>query len=198
MAVNEGARAIGKRAVSKQISEAGRELFERFGFEATSVDEIALLAGISPRTFYRYFSSKEELVLSWLDDLGPVVRRRLIERPASEPMLEALRRCLDPFSSLTGQQKREFDLVARLSQESPSLHSGILQHWEYWEHDLSLAIGIRMNVDTTQDDRPSFYAAFTMAGLRAAWRRRALIPRTKLATHLDRYFLLRSGPIPAQ
>ncbi|MGK6310267.1 TetR/AcrR family transcriptional regulator [Variovorax sp. DT-64] len=198
MVLNEGARAIGKRAVSKQISEAGRELFESLGFEAATVDDIASLAGISPRTFYRYFSSKEELALSWLDDLGPVVRLRLLERPASEPMMEALRRCLDPFTSLTGDQKKAFRLIGRLSEESPSLRCGILEHWELWERDLAIAIGIRMNVDITQDDRPGFYAAFTMAGLRAGWRRRAVTPGAKLATHLDRYFLIQFGPIPSQ
>lgn len=46
-----------------EIHEAAVDLFERNGFDETTVDEIATAAGVSPRTFFRYFPTKEECVL---------------------------------------------------------------------------------------------------------------------------------------
>ena len=45
-----------------QVIEAARELFHQFGFKKVSMDEIAAKAGVTKKTIYMYFSSKEELL----------------------------------------------------------------------------------------------------------------------------------------
>ncbi|MBD0862789.1 TetR family transcriptional regulator [Gordonia sp. zg691] len=56
-------RARRRDATRLEIHEAAVDLFERNGFDETTVDEIAAAAGVSPRTFFRYFPTKEECVL---------------------------------------------------------------------------------------------------------------------------------------
>lgn len=56
-----GPRLMARRRQSalREIVDVALELFQRNGFEATTVETIAATAGCSPRTFYRYFGSKE-------------------------------------------------------------------------------------------------------------------------------------------
>lgn len=56
-------RARRRTETRLEIQQAALSLFERQGFEPTTVDEIARDAGVSPRTFFRYFTTKEESVL---------------------------------------------------------------------------------------------------------------------------------------
>lgn len=58
-----GLRARRRTKTRHEIQQAALTLFERQGFEVTTVDEIARDAGVSPRTFFRYFTTKEESVL---------------------------------------------------------------------------------------------------------------------------------------
>ena len=58
-----GLRARRRNATRAEIRQAALTLFEQHGVERTTVDEIAHAAGIAPRTFFRYFTSKEECVL---------------------------------------------------------------------------------------------------------------------------------------
>lgn len=56
-------RARRRTETRLQIQQAALDLFERQGFELTTVDEIAASAGVSARTFFRYFATKEDSVL---------------------------------------------------------------------------------------------------------------------------------------
>src|SRR5499433_1726076 len=62
--------------------EAMRVIAEK-GWENTTVDDIAYAAAISPRTFFRYFPTKEDVVL-W-DEYDPIVLELLEQRPPDEP-----------------------------------------------------------------------------------------------------------------
>jgi AcrR family transcriptional regulator len=186
----EGARAISKRAIFTRISDAARELLDREGYEATSVDAIAVVAGISTRMFYRYFSSKEEIVLSWLDDVGPDVRARVADRPDGEHILESLRRSLDPFSHLSPLQLSEFELVGRLVRESASLYAASLERWNLWERQLADVVHTRIADQKDAPRRARMYAAFAMAGLRVCYEAAAAVDHDQLDRYLDEYFAL--------
>ncbi len=60
----QGVRERKRRETLQRITDAGIRLFVEKGYEATTLDEIAAAAGISRRTFFYYFKSKDEILLS--------------------------------------------------------------------------------------------------------------------------------------
>jgi AcrR family transcriptional regulator len=71
------------------IQTEALRLFTEKGYTQTTVEEIADAAAISPRTFFRYFPSKEEVVM-W-DEYDPLVGDLVASRPDDEPVAETLR-----------------------------------------------------------------------------------------------------------
>jgi AcrR family transcriptional regulator len=74
------------------LVDAAIELCGRQGFERTTVEQIAALADVSPRTFSRYFASKEAVLLTLLDAFAAAVAHRLASVPRGVPPIEALHR----------------------------------------------------------------------------------------------------------
>ncbi|MEY9871950.1 AcrR family transcriptional regulator [Streptacidiphilus sp. MAP12-33] len=90
----EGRREQNKRRTHEALIEAAGRLFQERGYEATTVRDIAAAAGVGERTFFRYFPSKESLVLQQVRDLVPLLAAEIRDRPAAEPPLVALREAL--------------------------------------------------------------------------------------------------------
>src|SRR5262245_41171330 len=79
-------------------------LFAQKGFEATTIDEIAAAAEVAPRTFFRYFPTKEEVVF-WSEH-EPMLAGFVAARPDDEPAFQALRRGLtDGLASFYDQDR---------------------------------------------------------------------------------------------
>ena len=82
--MTESAPRGGKRERTlAALVEAGLELFERHGYEATTVAEIARAAGVTEMTFFRYFPAKEHLLLD--DPYDPVIIAAIGAQPHTEP-----------------------------------------------------------------------------------------------------------------
>ena len=97
-----GRREENKQRTRSALEEAAARLFETQGFEATTVRDIAAAAGVGERTFFRYFPSKEDLVLQQARDLIPGLLRKVRERPTEEPLLTALREAMVDWLTETG------------------------------------------------------------------------------------------------
>lgn len=85
-----GMREKKKERTREAIVQVALQLFEEKGFEATTVEEIAAAADISPRTFFRYFTSKEDVVFLGQDEENALLVELLRTRPPDEPPLDAL------------------------------------------------------------------------------------------------------------
>lgn len=94
-AARPGRPSVTSRA---ELERRALELFVEHGFEATTVDDIALAAGIGRRTFFRYFPSKNDAV--WGDfEQGLVdLRFRFAVADPGQPLLEALREAVLAFN----------------------------------------------------------------------------------------------------
>jgi AcrR family transcriptional regulator len=92
-----GLRERKKLRTRQAIREAARRLIERRGYDNTTIEQIAAAAEVSPSTVFRYFPSKESMVLT--DDYAASSVEFLLARPADEPPLVALR------ESLTGMAR---------------------------------------------------------------------------------------------
>jgi AcrR family transcriptional regulator len=101
-----GLRLLRKRKTFLSIQDAALELFAERGFEATTVDQIAARAEVSTATFFRYFSAKDEVLLSGFDDPLSALQQAIVERPDREEdlvadWLPATLRYLDEVSETT-------------------------------------------------------------------------------------------------
>ncbi|MFI0481008.1 TetR/AcrR family transcriptional regulator [Actinomadura sp. 9N215] len=87
-----GLRERKKLRTRQAIREAARRLIESRGYDDTTIEQIAAAAEVSVSTIFRYFPSKEHIVLT--EDFAASGIERLRSRPADEPPLVALREAL--------------------------------------------------------------------------------------------------------
>lgn len=87
---DDGLRERKKRRTRASLIDAALELSERQGYERTTVDQIAFAVDISPRTFTRYFPTKDSVILSLLDSVTAAVNAALERQPPELPPFEAL------------------------------------------------------------------------------------------------------------
>lgn len=118
-----------KRAkVRKDIQLNALRLFREQGYEETTVQQIAEAAVISESTFYRYFPTKADVVLS--DELDPqfvaAFRAQPPELTALEAMRNAFRSVIDTFSTEDKARQRE---LLQLSLSVPELRAATLDQF---------------------------------------------------------------------
>ncbi len=81
-----------------EIEKAALEVFERKGFEATTIEDIAAAAGISRRTFFRYFPSKNDIVFGNFGDLLDVFEEWFDATDDDLPMFEVITQAMIRFN----------------------------------------------------------------------------------------------------
>jgi AcrR family transcriptional regulator len=116
-----GLRERKKARTREQLIEAALELFDRQGFEHTTVEEIAAAADVSPRTFFRYFASKEDVLLDDPDSHRAEVLARIEAAPVDEPLLRSLRTAFEALVGAYEHDPRRLLLRARIIRTTPSL-----------------------------------------------------------------------------
>ena len=79
------------------LREAALTRFVRDGFEATSINDIAGDVGVTPRTFYRYFASKDEVLFADYEARLDWFQRALSVRPRRESLIDSVRAAVDSF-----------------------------------------------------------------------------------------------------
>jgi AcrR family transcriptional regulator len=115
-----GLRERKKAKTRAAIREHALRLFEEQGYAATTVDQIAEAADVSQSTFFRYFPTKEDVVLS--DEFDPLMVAALRAQPAELAPLEAIRRSLgELFGRLTDEQWAQERRRQQLIRSVPEL-----------------------------------------------------------------------------
>ncbi|WP_380173918.1 TetR/AcrR family transcriptional regulator [Kineococcus sp. DHX-1] len=129
-----------RRAVAGEISAAAFDLFVEQGFEATTVDQIAAAAGLSRRSFFRYFATKEDVLLQSLDATGRQVASALSERPSHEEPWTALRHCFDALVQTVDSDPDRSFVLLRMLLSSPALRGAHLAKQAAWQELLIAAL----------------------------------------------------------
>ncbi len=144
-----GLRERKKQKTRWSIQEHALRLFQEQGYEQTTVDQIAAAAEISPSTFFRYFKTKEDVVIE--DEYDPLLLRLLAGQPADRPIIPAVR---DVVTQVLGQLSRdESDRLfqrTKLQLAVPALRARMLDGFT-GNMDM-LTIGIAERVGRPKDD----------------------------------------------
>lgn len=119
-------------AVRDEVSKHAWLLFAEQGFEATTVDQIADAAGMSRRTFFRYFAGKDELVLDRIVASGRLVADALRARPAGEAAWPALRAAFAETIALQEQHPETSRRVQVMLRDEPALRTTVEARRRLW------------------------------------------------------------------
>ncbi|MGO8894571.1 MAG: TetR family transcriptional regulator [Streptosporangiaceae bacterium] len=157
------------RAVRAEIAAVAVRLFLAQGFDKTTVDQIAAEAGLSRASFFRYFGSKEDVLLGHLEELGHKVADALAARPAHEPAWQALRRSFDLLITERLTYPDEGLTLRRILHDTPSLQARQLGKQLGWQDLLAPEVARRLGVPgDDHDPRPRALVAAALGCLNVA------------------------------
>ena len=150
-----GEPALGLRERKKQrtratLIDAAVELCERQGFDRTTVEQIAAIADVSPRTFSRYFATKDAIALALIDDAIDLAAVELSRQPTDISHFEALRRSYVAMYNATKSappgalSADRMMCIVRIIMSSPTLRQAAL---EYRAHAVNVELAKRLGVD---------------------------------------------------
>ena len=126
MGVTIGLRERKKLAAMRRIQEVALDLFDERGFHAVSIEEIAQAADVSPSSVYRYFGTKEQVVLH--DEFDVTFIDAVEAELASHPPIEAVRRALGQLiAEFFGRDDELARRKVRYAYDEPSLRAATLK-----------------------------------------------------------------------
>ena len=156
-----------KRLTQTTIEETALRLFQQRGYEQTSIQDIADEVMMSSRTFFRYFASKEDVLLEPMHAIQSDGLRFLERTAPTESPHAALRATFEYLARLYQQQKASFLLRYQVVMQIPSLASIYLYALMKTEPALGEALCSHLEAVTNRHEM-RFLVALYMAALRVA------------------------------
>lgn len=146
--------------VREDIREAAYTLLSERG-DDVSVGDISELAGVSERTFYRYFATREDAMLAWIDAVATVVHARLREHRPGESTCTALQEAF--IASMDSLESSKRASAMRMVYSSPRLLNAYSEHQRRWEQGVSEVLAERLGTSTETDPRPELWTSIAFA-----------------------------------
>ncbi|MEV0429366.1 TetR family transcriptional regulator [Micromonospora sp. NPDC050495] len=160
-----------RQFVTDELVEAALQLLAQRGFHAVTVDDIVAAAGVSRRTFFRYFASKEDVVVQFLAGMGAAIVEALAARPVDEPPSVALRHAAwVPVAACADHSDRALPVV-RLIMQTPALRARYLERQTQWRVGLAAELATRLGLDPESDLYPTLAAGMTLTAIDAVLQR---------------------------
>lgn len=177
MAEPTGRRERNKRERRRRLEDVALELFERDGFDKTTIEQIAVEAELAPRTFFSYFTTKDDLVLADYSERLERILAELEQRPEDEPAWDALRAS---FAAVAADYESEHDRIRRrftIMASNPSVFARSLHLQAGWEQALAERLAARLGA-RADDPAPRLLAATALAVMRASLQHWLTAPHT--------------------
>jgi AcrR family transcriptional regulator len=152
-----GVRERRKRATREDLLGAARELFAERGYDNVTVAEIAGVAGVSVKTLFQHFRSKEDLLLAELDAVHERLLEALRTRNRGRSPVEAL---IEWMKSEASRDTPDIERFQRMVGTSPAVASARRRMYEEWEDAIA-----RVLADEANEARPTPKTRLTAAQL---------------------------------
>jgi TetR/AcrR family transcriptional regulator, regulator of mycofactocin system len=148
------------------LAEAALELFAERGFTATTVDDIAARADVAPRTFFRYFPTKESVLFHDIEMKLGMVRELLLARPVDEPPHHSVIAVFAALGEEFAADRDKSQFICRLVGEEPKLliHPRHLMI-EHFEDELVRVLAERAGVEANLGLRAMTAALLSCVGV---------------------------------
>jgi AcrR family transcriptional regulator len=162
-----GLRERKKRETRRALNLAALDLVEGKGFAAVTTEEIAARAGVSARTFFNYFPSKEAAVIGTTGEELESYAAQLEEVRDAESPMDALRRILAGMLAPTSIDRELRARRRRILLGEPSLAPALVGNNIRIENALTAALERRLGVDPGTSLEPRITVAVAIAAVRA-------------------------------
>jgi mycofactocin system transcriptional regulator len=169
---------------ARELELVALRLFAKQGFEDTTVDQIAAGAGVSRRTYFRYFDSKSGVLWSDFDREVDAIRVRLADASDELSIMDAVRQAVIDVNHYRAVDVPELRERMNLIGSVPELAASATLHYDAWER--AIAEFVARRTDEAADALyPRTVALATLATCRAAYEQWAVSADTDLTFYLD-------------
>jgi AcrR family transcriptional regulator len=166
--VTLGLRERKKAETRDALASAALRLADELGPDRVTVDEIAAAAGVSPRTFFNYFATKEDAIVGSSESSAARIVQELAARPASEPPIDALRAAVHASADHLEADPDDWIIRHRLVGKYPALAARYAARHAAVEHELVLEVARRTKLDPDVDTYPAVAVSAALAAARVA------------------------------
>lgn len=169
---------------ARELELVALRLFSEQGFEQTTVDEIATGAGVSRRTFFRYFDSKAEVLWSRFDTEVSTIRALLNDVPEDLSVMAAVQRVVIAANYYHAEDVPELRVRMNLISSVPALAASAAIHYDAWEREINDFVARRIN-QSPDSLYPLAVGRATLATCRAAYEQWAVRADADPTVYLD-------------
>ena len=173
---SEGLRERKKLETRRALADAALQLANELGPDRVTVEAIAAAAGVSARTFFNYFPSKDDAIVGATSVHSSELLAHLVARPEAEHVRDALR--IGTLAT-AGRLEADADTMMRrreLCQRHPALAARQAARFAEVERGLVEEVARRTGLDPDRDTYPALVVAATLGAVRVAsavWHERA-------------------------
>jgi AcrR family transcriptional regulator len=165
---NRGLRERHKLRTRLALRDTALDLFLQRGFEATTVEDVAAAVDVSPRTFFRYFPTKGDVVVLPYVDLFDHWESLVRTAPAGQALIDVLREASHFVTEAYEDDSQYWDRHHQAVTTDPSLGPVMLQTQARLQQRAAAALADRLGLDPLHDLRPRIIAAAAMTAVGAA------------------------------
>lgn len=169
----------------RELELIAMRLFSEQGFDETTVEQISAAAGVSGRTFFRYFPGKAEVLWYSFDDEIEGLRAAFSTVEPDEPLMAAVRRVVVNANRYRAEDVPELRTRMQLVASVPALAATAGAHYDAWEQAVSAFAATRLREPATELV-PMAIGRATLAAARAAFDAWVARADDDLTVYLDR------------